>query len=38
MERVKWKYTLPYVKEIANGHLLSDSGNSNQGLGNNLEG
>ena len=38
MERVKWKHTLPYIKEIANGNLLSDLGNSNQGLGNNLEG
>ena len=26
-------YTLPYVKEIANGNLMSDSGNSNRGLG-----
>ena len=26
-----WKLTLPYVKQIANGNLLYDSGNSNQG-------
>ena len=31
MERVTWKYTLPYVKQIANGNLLYDSGNSNLG-------
>ena len=31
MERVTWKLTLPYVKEIANGHLLCGSGNSNRG-------
>ena len=24
-------YTLPYVKQIADGNLLCDSGNSNQG-------
>ena len=24
-------YTLPYVKQIASGNLLYDSGNSNQG-------
>ena len=30
-ERVTWKLTLPYVKEIANGHLLCGSGNSNRG-------
>ena len=29
MERVTWKYTLPYVKQIANGNLLYGSGNSN---------
>ena len=29
MKRVTWKYTLPYVKQIANGNLLYDSGNSN---------
>ena len=27
MERVTWKLTLPYVKQIANGNLLCDSGN-----------
>ena len=31
MERVKRKLTLSYVKQIANGNLLYDSGNSNQG-------
>ena len=29
--RVTWKLTSPYVKEIANGNLLYDSGNSNRG-------
>ena len=27
MERVTWKLTLPYVKQIANGNLLYVSGN-----------
>ena len=31
MERVTWKLTLPYVKEIANGNLPYGSGNSNRG-------
>ena len=31
MDRVTWKLTLPYVKETANGNLLYDSGDSNQG-------
>ena len=31
MERVPWKLTLPYVKQIANGNLLYVSGNSNRG-------
>ena len=31
MERVTWKLTLPYVKYVANGNLLYDSGNSNRG-------
>ena len=31
MERVTWKLTLPYIKEIANGNLLYGSGNSNRG-------
>ena len=31
MERVTWKLTSPYVKQIANGNLLYDSGNSNRG-------
>ena len=31
MERVRWKVKLPYVKQIANGNLLYDSGNSNRG-------
>ena len=28
MERVTWKLTIPYVKHIASGNLLYDSGNS----------
>ena len=31
MERVTWKLTLPYVKEIAKGNLQYGSGNSNRG-------
>ena len=31
MERVTWKLTLPYVKQIVNGNLLHVSGNSNRG-------
>ena len=31
MERVTWKLTLPYVKQIAKGNLLFVSGNSNRG-------
>ena len=31
MERVTCKRTSPYVKQIANGNLLYDSGNSNWG-------
>ena len=31
MERVTWKLTIPYGKEIANRNLLYDSGNSNMG-------
>ena len=31
MERVTWKFTLPYVKYMANWNLLYDSGNSNRG-------
>ena len=31
MERVTWKLTLPYAKQIANGNLLHDSWNSNRG-------
>ena len=31
MERVTWKHILPYVKQIANGNLLNDSGSSNRG-------
>ena len=30
MERVTWKFTLPYVKYIANWNLLYGSGNSNR--------
>ena len=29
-ERVTWRLTLPYVKQIANGNLLYGSGNSNR--------
>ena len=31
MERITWKLTLPYVKQIANRNLLYGSGNSNRG-------
>ena len=31
MDRVTQKFTVPYVKQIANGNLLCDSGNSNMG-------
>ena len=31
MERVTWKLTLPYVKQMVNGNLLYGSGNSNRG-------
>ena len=31
MERVTWKLTLPYVRQIANGNLLYGSGNLNRG-------
>ena len=31
MERVTWKFTIPYVKQIANGNLLYDSGNLDRG-------
>ena len=31
MEKVTWKLTLPYVKQIANGNVLYVSGNSNRG-------
>ena len=31
MDRVTWKLTLPYVKQITNGNLLSVSGNTNRG-------
>ena len=31
MERVTWKLTIPYVKQIANGNLLYGSGDSNRG-------
>ena len=30
-KRLTWKLTLPYVKYIANGNLLYDSGNANRG-------
>ena len=29
-ERVFWKVTLPYVKQMASGNLLCDPGNSNR--------
>ena len=32
MEKVTWKCTLTYVKWIASGNLLHDSGNSNRGV------
>ena len=38
MERVTWKLTLPYVKQIANRNLLYGSRNSNRGSVINLEG
>ena len=31
MERVTWKLTLPYEKQIANRNLLYGSGNLNRG-------
>ena len=31
MERITWKLTLPYVKQIAKRNLLYGSGNSNRG-------
>ena len=31
MERITWKFTIPYVKQIASGSLLYDSGTSNRG-------
>ena len=37
MERVAWKLILPYVKQIANGYLQFDSGNSTR-LSKDLEG
>ena len=37
-ERSMETYILPYVKQIASGNLLYDSGNSNRGLCDNLEG
>ena len=30
-ETATWKFTIPYVKEIANGNLVYVSGNSNRG-------
>lgn len=38
MARVTWKHTLPYVKWTVNGSLPYDSGKSNWGSVNNLEG
>ena len=31
IEGIKWKLTLPHVKQTANGTLMYDSGNSNGG-------
>ena len=31
VQRVTWKLTLPYVKQIAKGNFLYGSGNSNRG-------
>ena len=31
MERLTWKLTIPYVRQIVNENLLYDSGNSNRG-------
>jgi len=31
MERVTQRFTIPFVKQIVNGNLLYDSGNSNRG-------
>ena len=31
MKRIRWKRTIPYVKEIINGNLLYYSENSNRG-------
>ena len=36
MERVTWKLTSPYVKQIANGNLLHDAGNPKPVLYDNL--
>ena len=38
MERITWKLTLPYVKQIANGEFAAWLGKLNQGLYINLEG
>ena len=37
IERVTWKLTLPYVKQIANGNLLYGSGKLKKGLCINLD-
>ena len=31
MERVTWKFTMPYIKQIADGNLRYDLGNSSRG-------
>ena len=31
MDTVTWEFTIPHVKQIANGDLLYDAGNSNRG-------
>ena len=33
MERLTWTFPIPHVKQIANGDLPHDSGNSNRGSG-----
>ena len=38
MERVTWKLTLPFVKQIASGNLLCDAESSNPAFCDNLEG
>ena len=37
MDTVTWEFTIPHVKQIANGDLLYDAGNSNPVLCDNLK-